>query len=212
MRRLFLLALLAQFMLAAPLTTAAAARTILVFGDSLSSGYGLPQDKTWVNLLAARLKQQRVDYTVANASISGETTLGGLKRINAVLAQHQPAILVLALGGNDGLRGQSIEAMRKNLEATIEACRKSKTQVVLVGMRLPPNFGSAYTTKFHETYQQLASHHRLPLVPFLLEGFAERPEWFQADGIHPGISAQPTMLETVWRTLQPLLTEKYKNK
>ncbi len=206
MRRLFLLAVLALCVMAAPLSAAAPTRTLLVYGDSLSAGYGVPREQAWVSLLARRLKQERMDYTVVNASLSGETTLGGLKRFNAVLTQHNPAIVVLALGGNDGLRGQSIEAIRNNLEAIIEACRKSKIQVLLVGMRLPPNFGSAYSAKFHETFLQLATHHHLPLVPFLMEGFADKPEWFQADGIHPLARAQPIMLDTVWRRLRPLLT------
>jgi acyl-CoA thioesterase-1 len=192
--------------LAAP---AAAARTLLVFGDSLSAGYGLPRDKAWVSLLAERLKQQRIDYTVANASISGETTLGGLRRINSTLAQHKPDIVLIALGGNDGLRGQSIDGMRRNLEAMIDACRKAKSQVVLIGMRVPPNYGSAYTDKFHAVYRDIATRHKLPLVPFLLEGFAEKPEWFQADGVHPAARAQPAMLETVWQTLAPLLPERH---
>lgn len=183
----------------------AMARTLLVYGDSLSSGYGLPKSEAWVSLLAERLKQQRMDYTVANASISGETTLGGLKRINATLTQHKPAIVLLALGGNDGLRGLSLDAMRNNLEAIIDACRKSKSQVVLIGMRLPPNYGSAYARKFHGVYLDLARKHKLPLLPFLLEGFGDKPEWFQADGIHPAIRAQPVMLDTVWKTLNPLL-------
>ena len=155
--------------------------------------------------MAARIKQQRLDYTVANASVSGETTLGGLKRIDAALKQHKPAIVLLALGANDGLRGQSVEALRQNLEAIIAACRKSKSQVVLIGMRLPPNYGSAYAGKFHATFLEIAKRHRLPLVPFLLEGFGDSPEWFQADGLHPAIRAQPVMLDTVWKTLQPLL-------
>ena len=183
----------------------AAARTLLVYGDSLSAGYGLPKDKAWVRLLAERLKQQRIDYTVANASISGETTLGGLKRINATLAQHQPAIVVLALGANDGLRGHNVEAIRQNLEAIIEACRLSKSRVVLIGMRLPPNYGSAYAGKFHAIYLDIAKKHKLPLAPFLLDGFGDKPEWFQADGIHPAMRAQPVMLDTVWKTLAPLL-------
>ena len=183
----------------------AAARTLLVYGDSLSAGYGLPKDKAWVSLLAERLKQQRIDYTVANASISGETTLGGLKRINATLAQHQPAIVVLALGANDGLRGHNVEAIRQNLEAIIEACRISKSRVVLIGMRLPPNYGSAYAGKFHAVYLDIAKKHKLPLAPFLLDGFGDKPEWFQADGIHPAMRAQPVMLDTVWKTLAPLL-------
>ncbi len=217
MRGLFLLALLTQCTLmsiAAPFAAAASttsARTLLVYGDSLSAGYGLPQDKAWVSLLAARLQQQRIDYTVANASISGETTLGGLKRINATLAQHKPAIVLLALGANDGLRGQSVEAMRNNLEAIIDACRKAKSQVVLIGMRMPPNYGSAYADKFHAAFVDIAKRHKLPLVPFLLEGFGDQPEWFQADGVHPAIRAQPVMLMSVLKTLQPLLTASVKN-
>lgn len=187
---------------------AAAARTLLIFGDSLSAGYGMPRDQAWVSLLAARLKQQRIDYTVANASASGETTFGGLKRINTALAQHKPDIVLIALGGNDGLRGQSIDGMRKNLEGMVEACRKAKSRVVLVGMRVPPNYGSSYTDKFHAVFGDVARRHQLPLVPFLLEGFAHKPEWFQADGIHPSAAAQPQMLETVWKALQPLFIEK----
>jgi len=184
---------------------AASARTLLVYGDSLSAAYGLPQDKAWVGLLAQRLKQERTDYTVANASVSGETTLGALKRINGTLAQHRPAIVLLALGGNDGLRGQSVDAMRNNLEAIIMACQKSKSQVVLIGMRVPPNYGSAYADKFHDVYGDIARRYKLPLVPFLLEGFADKPDWFQPDGIHPALRAQPVMLNTVWKALAPLL-------
>ncbi len=183
------------------------ARTILVYGDSLSAGYGLPKDKAWVSLLAERLKQQHIDYTVANASISGETTLGGVKRISATLTQHKPAIVVLSLGANDGLRGHNVEAIRQNLEAIIAACRQSKSQVVLIGMRLPPNYGSAYAGKFHAVFSEVAKKHKLPLAPFLLEGFADKPEWFQADGIHPAVRAQPVMLDTVWKTLTPLLVK-----
>jgi len=202
MRRLVLLWTLTLIALCAP---AVMARTLLVYGDSLSAGYGLPRDKAWVSLLAARLKQERIDYTVANASISGETTLGGLKRINITLAQHKPAIVLLALGANDGLQGQSVEAIRNNLEAIIDACRKSKSQVVLIGMRLPPNYGSAYADKFHAVYVDIARRYKLALVPFLMEGFGGKPEWFQADGVHPAILAQPQMLDTVWKTLQPVL-------
>lgn len=191
--------------LGAALALPASARTLLVFGDSLSAGYGLPREGAWVSLLAQRLKQQQIDYTVANASISGETTLGGLRRISGALAQHKPDIVLLALGANDGLRGQSVETMQKNLEAIIATCHKAKSQVVLVGMRIPPNYGSQYANKFHAVYSELAQRYKLALVPFLLDGFAEKPEWFQADGIHPALTAQPAMLETVWKTLAPLL-------
>ena len=188
------------------------ARTILVFGDSLSAGYGLPRDKAWPHLLAERLKQQRIDYTVANASISGETTLGGLNRINGALAQHRPSIVLLALGANDGLRGLSVDAMRKNLDTIIDASRKANAQVVLIGMRMPPNYGSAYAGKFHNTFLDIARQQKLPLAPFLMEGFADKPEWFQADGIHPEARAQPVMLDTVWTALQPLLTSQVTKK
>ncbi len=205
MRSLLLLGVLIVFALCAPVASAAAAPTLLVYGDSLSAGYGLAQDKAWVSLLAQRLKREGIDYTVANASISGETTLGGLKRINATLSQYKPTLVLLALGGNDGLRGQSVDAMRNNLEAIIDACSKSKSQVVLIGMRLPPNYGNAYADKFHATYLELAKRRHLPLVPFLMEGFGDKPEWFQADGVHPALRAQPVMLATVWKTLNPLL-------
>lgn len=202
MRRwLVVMALLLCALCAAPVS----ARTLLVYGDSLSAGYGLAREQAWATLLAERMKQQRLDYTVANASISGETTLGGRNRIRATLAQHRPAIVVLALGANDGLRGQSIDAMRDNLEVMIEACRQAKSQVVLVGMRLPPNYGSAYADKFHATFGDLARKHKLASVPFLLEGFADKPEWFQTDGIHPAARAQPIMLDTVWKAIGPLL-------
>ena len=204
MRRLVFLCALVLWCVCAP----AAARTLLVYGDSLSAGYGLPKDKAWVNLLAERLKQDRFDYTVANASISGETTLGGLKRIQPTLVQHKPAIVLLALGGNDGLRGLSVEAMRNNLEAIIDVCQQSKSQVLLIGMRLPPNYGSAYADKFHAVFLDIAKRHKLAFVPFLLEGFGDKPEWFQADGIHPAIRAQPLMLDEVWKTLMPLLSSK----
>lgn len=204
MRRLllFLAVWCTCFALSAPAT---AARTLLVYGDSLSAGYGLPRDKTWVSLLNERLRQERFDYTVANASVSGETTFGGARRIDAALAQHKPAIVLLALGANDGLRGQNIDAIRQNLEAMVQACRNSKSQVVLIGMRLPPNYGSAYADKFHALYADVARRYKLPLVPFLLEGFGDKPDWFQADGIHPAARAQPAMLDTVWQTLGPLI-------
>jgi acyl-CoA thioesterase-1 len=184
---------------------AAAAKTMVVLGDSASAGYGLPQDKTWVALLAARVQKEKLDYTVANVSISGETTLGGANRIEAVLKQHRPAIVILALGGNDGLRGQNIDAMRRNLEKIINACEKAHARVLLVGMRLPPNYGNAYADKFHATYVDLAKQRKLALAPFLFEGFGDKPDWFQSDGIHPAIKAQPLMMETVWKALGSVL-------
>jgi len=181
------------------------AATIVVLGDSLSAGYGLAQGDAWPALLELRLREQKFDYKVVNASISGDTTLGGRNRAEAVLQAHRPEILVLALGANDGLRGQSPDVMRANLEAIVDAARKKGAGVLLVGMRLPPNYGREYTEKFRQSYAAIAKSRRLPLVPFLLEGFAEQPEWFQADGIHPVRAAQPRMLDTVWRGLKPML-------
>lgn len=193
--------LILAFCLAQPV----AAATIMVYGDSLSSGYGLPHGAGWVDLLGQRLHAGKYDYTVANLSISGETTLGGRNRIEAALQQHRPALVILALGGNDGLRGQNPDAMRANLEAIIQASRRSNARVLLVGMRIPPNYGTAYTEKFQRVYADLAQHHKMPLVPFLLDGFAEDRTYFQADGIHPAARAQRRMLDTVWKALLPML-------
>lgn len=189
-------------------SAAAGAATLLVFGDSLSSGYGLPRERGWVALLAERLRSQRFDYTVVNASISGETTSGGAGRIEAALKQHRPAIVILALGGNDGLRGANLEAMRQNLEAMIEASRRARARVLLVGAKLPPNYGAVYAEKFQAVFADVARQHRAAFVPFLLEGFAENRELFQEDGIHPAAAAQPRMLENVWRGLRPLLEKR----
>lgn len=183
----------------------ASAATILVYGDSLSAGYGLPGDKSWVNLLAARLLDERFDYKVANASISGETTLGGRNRIEPALKAHRPDIVILALGANDGLRGGSLDAMRANLEAIVDASRRSKARVLLVGMRLPPNYGADYTEKFNRVFGEVAKNRKAPLVPFLLDGFAEKSSYFLSDGVHPAAAAQPFILDTVWKELRPLL-------
>ena len=183
----------------------ASAGTILVFGDSLSAGYGLPQQQGWASLLEKRLRDQDLDYRVANASISGETTTGGAARIAAALKTHRPDVVVLELGANDGLRGQSIDVMRRNLEAMIDASRKMNARVLLVGMRLPPNYGTAYTEKFHQIYLDLARSKNTALVPFLFEGFGEDGRYFQSDRVHPTAEAQALMLDTVWKRLKPLL-------
>jgi acyl-CoA thioesterase-1 len=184
---------------------AARAATVLVFGDSLSAGYGIPLERGWVERLQHKLREEKRDYTVVNASISGETTAGGRSRIESVLKAHRPAIVILELGANDGLRGQNLAAMRDNLEAIIAACRRHRAQVLLLGMRLPPNYGPAYTDRFSAVYADLARAQKVPSVPFLLEGFADRQDYFQADGLHPTAAAQPLIAETVWRALQPLL-------
>jgi acyl-CoA thioesterase-1 len=182
-----------------------AARTILVFGDSLSAGYGLPQGSGWVSLLEHRLKRDRLDYTVVNASISGETSLGGRNRIAATLAEHQPAVVIVQLGGNDGLRGNSIEQTRRNLIAIVEASRKSGAKVLLVGMRIPPNYGQVYRRRFEALFAEVARQQNASLVPFMLQGFADKREWFQSDGIHPAVEAQPRILDNIYRRLRALL-------
>lgn len=184
---------------------AAAAPLIVVLGDSLSSGYGLAAGSGWVSLLQERLRAQQFPHQVVNASISGDTTLGGRNRIKPTLAAHRPAIVIVQLGGNDGLRGHSLETIRDNLTAIIETCRQAGAGVVLVGIRLPPNYGMDYAEKFRTIYVDLARRHRATLAPFLLEGFAERQEYFQPDGIHPTAHAQRMMLDNVWPALKPLL-------
>ena len=187
---------------------AAFAATILVYGDSLSAGYGVTRHSDWAHLLQLRLSEKKTDYTVVNASISGETTLGGVNRINDALRTHRPAITIVALGANDGLRGGDLNAMRSNLERIIDAARGAKSQVILVGMRIPPNYGPQYTEKFSATFRDVAKAKRVPLVPFLLEGFADKRELFQADNLHPTAEAQAMMLETVWKTLAPVIKVK----
>lgn len=184
---------------------AQAAPVILVFGDSLAAAYGIAADKGWVALLDRQLQQRHPGYRVINASISGETTSGGRYRIKQALAEHQPSVVILELGANDGLRGLPLAAASANLDAIITACRNRKAGVLLIGMRLPPNYGPAYAGGFGRMYEQLAQRHKIPLLPFLLEGFADKPELFQADGLHPAADAQPLIMERVWTRLQPLL-------
>jgi acyl-CoA thioesterase I len=182
-----------------------AERVVLVFGDSLSAGYGVPAGKGWVDLLGQRLAQAKPPYRMVNASISGETTLGGRERIAQALSAHRPAIVILELGANDGLRGQPITGIRDNLAAIIQASRRNGAAVLLVGMRLPPNYGIAYTEKFQDLFVELARANRLRLVPFLMEGFGDRRDLFQPDRIHPTLEAQPLILDNVWPELEPLL-------
>ncbi len=179
--------------------------TILVLGDSLSAEYGLPRDTGWVKLLADRLAREGAKYSVVNASISGETTSGGRTRLPQLLQQHRPAIVVIQLGANDGLRGLSLAAMRENLTAMVRASRAAGASVLLVGIRVPPNYGREYAERFAALYVQVAGEEKVALVPFLLDGFAEDLGYFQPDRIHPAQRAQPLMLETVWPQLAPLL-------
>jgi acyl-CoA thioesterase-1 len=184
---------------------AAGPRSILVYGDSLSAAYGIAQARGWVALLEERLKRERPDYIVVNASISGETSAGGLARIRKALEQHRPQIVILELGANDGLRGLPVAEMRKNLGAMIERSQKAGARVLLVGMQMPPNYGPDYTSAFESAFAELAKRHKTAFVPLLLEDFAEKPELFQPDRIHPTEAAQPLMLERVWKALAPLL-------
>ncbi|MFN9491260.1 MAG: arylesterase [Betaproteobacteria bacterium] len=183
----------------------ASAATILVYGDSLSAGYGLARGADWPALLQQRLRDRKTDYKVANVSISGETTLGGLNRIEQALREHRPALTIIALGANDGLRGASVETMRTNLERIIQAARRANSRVLLVGMQIPPNYGPQYTEKFRRSFGEIARAQRVPLVPFLLDGFAEKREMFQPDQLHPVAEAQPLILNTVWKVLGPEL-------
>ncbi len=181
---------------------------LLVFGDSLSAAYGIPRESGWAALLARRLEARQPPVKVVNASVSGETTAGGLTRLPRLLDAHRPALVILALGANDGLRGLPPEDTARNLSAMIRLVRDKGGRVLLVGMRLPPNYGGAYTGKFQALFGQVAKKDKVPLVPFLLAGMAERRERFQTDGLHPDAQAQPVLLENVWRGLAPLLPRK----
>jgi acyl-CoA thioesterase-1 len=182
-----------------------AEKSILVFGDSLSAAYGIAQARGWVALLGERLKREHPDYSVVNASLSGDTSSGGASRIDKSLQQHKPAVLVVELGANDGLRGLPIAQMKQNLGRIIEQGQKAGARVLLLGMKLPPNYGPEYTEAFESAYGELAKRHKVALVPFLLEDFATKPDLFQPDRIHPTEAAQPLMLERVWKALEPLL-------
>lgn len=178
---------------------------ILVLGDSLSAGYGIPVKKGWVNLLQRRLAERGFPYRVVNASISGDTTSGGLSRLPAALELHRPAIVVLELGANDGLRGQPPMAMSRNLSRMIERSQQAGARVLLAEMRIPPNYGPLYAQKFQATFGELAQHYAIPLIPFLLDGVAGHPALIQDDGLHPRAEAQPRILDNVWTVLEPAL-------
>lgn len=178
---------------------------ILVLGDSLSAGYGIPVEKGWVSLLQRRLVERGFSYRVVNASISGDTTSGGLSRLPAALELHRPAIVVLELGANDGLRGQPPMAMSRNLSRMIEQSQQAGARVVLAEMRIPPNYGPLYAQKFQATFGELAQHYAIPLIPFLLDGVAGNPALIQDDGLHPRAEAQPQILDNVWAVLEPAL-------
>lgn len=187
------------------ITQQAAAQTLLVVGDSISAGLGLDTSLGWVSLLDKRLREQGFDYKVVNASISGDTTAGGLARLPALLSEQKPAVVVIELGGNDGLRGMAPAQLQQNLASMVDQSRQAGAKVILLGMRLPPNYGQRYTDAFAKVFDAVASQQKVPLVPFFLEGVGGVQDLMQADGIHPAVAAQPKLLDNVWPTLKPLL-------
>ncbi|QDQ29240.1 arylesterase [Chitinimonas arctica] len=181
---------------------AADAKTIMVFGDSLSAGYGLRMEQAWPSLLQQKLG---AGWRVINASQSGETTAGGLTRLPAALQRHKPAVVLVELGANDGLRGLPVETARQNLAAIIEQSRRAGAKVALIAIRLPPNFGGPYTAKFDAMYGELAKQYKLAEPPFLFDGIADQPNMFQSDQLHPIAAAQPRLLANVWPVVAPLV-------
>ena len=190
---------------AATATATSGKPSIVVLGDSISAEYGLPRDTGWVALLRSKLPQEHFDYSVANSSISGDTTSGGLARLPAALNRIKPKIVIVELGANDALRGVPLATTEANLRAIIEKSQAANAKVLLVGMYVPPNYGPDYSQKFHGVYEQLSKEKHVPLVPFLLAGIENNPEMFQADQIHPTPQAQPLLLNNVWPVLRPLL-------
>jgi len=195
----------AVFAIAAPVSAYSAPKTVLVVGDSLSAEYGLARGSGWVALLEQRLKRENIDARIVNASISGETTSGGRTRLPALLQQHRPDVVVLELGANDGLRGLPVPAATDNLRTMIQLAQQNRAKVLLVGMRMPPNYGRAYTERFAGMYKDLAGTYKVPLVPFMLEGVAQDPANFQADRMHPLAAAHPIILNNIWPQFAPLV-------
>ncbi|MGO9932653.1 MAG: arylesterase [Steroidobacteraceae bacterium] len=202
MKRLFALVVL----IVAGVSASAETPVILVFGDSISAGYGLASvEQGWVELLKTRLKDQGYGYQVVNASVSGETTAGGLARLPRALELHHPKIAIIELGGNDGLRALPIPQIRANFAQMIDLAAAADAKVLLLGMRMPPNYGLQYTEQFRSSFSDIAREKKVPLVPFLLNDIALSPQLMQDDGIHPNALGQPRLLENVWPSLQPLL-------
>jgi acyl-CoA thioesterase I len=194
-------------MLSLPLCAIANPPVVLVLGDSLSAGYGLATDEGWVSLLAARVKDAGLPHQVVNASVSGDTTAGGLTRATALIEQHRPAVLVIELGANDGLRGFGFGVMRDNLAGIIRLGRDSGSRILLVGVRLPPNYGASYTQGFQAVFQAVGEAQGVPVVPDLLKDVGEHWELMQPDGLHPTAEAQGRILDNLWPALEALLTE-----
>lgn len=183
----------------------AAAGTVLVVGDSISAALGLETSQGWVSLLQKKLDSERIDHRVVNASISGDTSAGGAARLPSLLGEHKPEVVIIELGGNDGLRGQPPAQLQQNLASMVEQSRQVGAKVLVLGMRLPPNYGKRYTDAFARVFSDVAKEQQVPLVPFFLEGVGGVEGMMQADGIHPAAGAQPKLLENVWPSLQPLL-------
>jgi acyl-CoA thioesterase I len=189
----------------------ASARTILVFGDSLSAAYGLRPEQGWVTLLAQRLQAQGYGYQIVNASVSGETSSGGLERLPRALELHHPGLVILELGANDALRGLPLGGTRDNLAAMVRLAQAAGARVLLVGLRIPPNYGPRYTQEFADMFPTVANQYHLPLVPFLLEKVALDPQRMQPDGLHPNAQGEPPILDTLWPYLKPLLDKNSQN-
>lgn len=183
----------------------AVAGTLLVLGDSISAAFGLDTRQGWVSLLEQRLAAEGFAYRVVNASVSGDTSAGGLARLPTLLAEHRPQLVIVELGGNDGLRGQAPAQLQQNLAAMVQQSQKVGAKVLILGMQLPPNYGVRYTTAFADVFPKVANQTGAALVPFLLEGVGGVPALMQDDGIHPGAAAQAQLLDNVWLSLKPLL-------
>jgi acyl-CoA thioesterase-1 len=195
-------------MLSAAASAYSAPKTVLVLGDSLSAEYGLARGAGWVALAEKKLKDEKIDAVLVNASVSGETTSGGRTRLPALLAKYQPALVVIELGANDGLRGLPVKAAEANLRAMNEAATKAGAKVMLVGMRIPPNYGRDYSEQFFAMYGALSKEFNAPLVPFMLDGVADKTQLFQADRLHPLAQAHPTILANIWPVLQKTIKAK----
>jgi acyl-CoA thioesterase-1 len=201
----FALSAAAAFLSCATASTPAPSRTILVFGDSISAGYGIRVEQGWVSLLQRKLESQGYGYRVVNASVSGETTAGGLARLPRALNVQKPVIVILELGGNDGLRALPIPQMRSNLMRMVTLCKEAGARVLVVGTRIPPNYGPVYTQQFHAVYDEVSKYFKIPLVPFLLNDVALNGNMMQADGIHPNAAGQPKLLDNIWPQLAKML-------
>ncbi len=195
-------------MLAASASAYSAPKTVLVVGDSLSAEYGLTRGAGWVALLEQKLKAEKIDARIVNASISGETTSGGRARLPALLTAHKPQIVVIELGANDGLRGLPVASAEANLRQMVTLSQQQDAKVMLIGMRMPPNYGRAYTERFFGMYGTLSKDLKAPLVPFMLEGVADKPALFQADRLHPNAQAHPIILNTIWPTFSSLIRQR----